>query len=104
MLFTFTGSRTIEILSKVVELELEVSGYVSWLSVLQGTEVINYKSENEIPTSNTQFYVKEVEFVPTETILSCILLHVQERLFIFIFYLSYEWIGNSFFSPLPICC
>jgi hypothetical protein len=34
---------------------------------------------------------KEVELVSTETILSCILLHVQEILFALYFLSLYEW-------------
>lgn len=90
--FHFHMGQIIKILLKAIELELDVSGSISWLSVLQGTEVVNYKSENEIPTNNTQFYVKEVEFVSTETILSCILLYVQESLLFCFYFLSfYEW-------------
>jgi hypothetical protein len=56
------------------------------LSILQETELVPYRSKNNIPANNRKFNVEEEKFIFTEEILSFIPLHVQGKAFCFYFF------------------
>ena len=62
--------------------------FMTQLSNLQESELVRYRSKNNIPANNGKFNVEETKFVFTEKILSFIPLHVQGKAFCFYFFLS----------------
>jgi hypothetical protein len=70
------------------------------LSILQETELVHYRSINDIPANNGKFNVEEAKFVFTEKILSFIPLHVQGKALCFYFFISRR-VDRKFFFPLP---